>query len=118
MVTRSGNRASVLDALAAAHQKHDPFYRRAAKSWRKRATVLLTITKRARDFNEMRQWQSQSQAQAQSEMVAQKIEPDELRHQAAPQPAQTSAEETAKAAIKPRLIPPEVPKKQSRGIRM
>ena len=118
MVTRSGNRASVLDALAAAYQKHDAFYRRVAKSWGKRAAVLMTSSKRARDFNEMRQWQSQSQAQAQSEMVAPTIEPDEIHQQAVPQPAQTPVEETVKPAIKPSLILPEVPKKQSRGIRM
>jgi len=117
-ITRSGNRASVLDALAAAYQKHDAFYRRVVKSWGKRVAILMTNSKRARDFNEIRQWQSQSQTQAQSEFVTQKMEPDEVRQQAVPQPVQTPAEKTVKPNIKRQVIPPEIPKKQSRGIRM
>jgi len=108
----------VLDALAAAYQKHDAFYRRVVKSWGKRAAILMTNSKRARDFNEMRQWQSQSQAQTQTEGVEQKAESHELNQEPVQKPEQIPVKESVEPNIKPQQILPPAPKKQSRGIRV
>jgi hypothetical protein len=78
----------------------------------------MTNSKRAREFRALRQRQNQSQAQAQTETVKQTVESNEPRQQAVQQPAQSQATETTEPKIKPHLIFPEVPKKQSRGIRM
>jgi ATP-dependent exoDNAse (exonuclease V) alpha subunit len=112
-ITRSGDRPSVVDALIAHDRKHDPFYRLIEQRWGQRVALTMTNSKRAREFREMRQRQIQSQAQ--TETV--KIEPDEIRQQPTQKLAQPQTVETAEPKIKPHLIFPEVPKKQSRGYR-
>jgi hypothetical protein len=112
-ITRSGDRPSVVDALIAHDRKHDPFYRLIEQRWGQRVALTMTNSKRAREFREMRQRQIQSQAQ--TETV--KIEPDEIRQQPTQKLAQPQTVETAEPKIKPHLIFPEVPKKQSHGYR-
>ena len=110
-ITRSGQRPSVVDALIAHYRKHNSFFRLIERSWGTRMALTMTNSKRAREFRELRQNQKQEQTEAV------KIEPDEISHEPAPKQAQTSAEETVEPKIKPHLISPEVPKKQSRGYR-
>ena len=100
------------------YRKHDAFYRRVAKSWGKRAAVIMTNCKRARDFNETRQWQSQSQAQTQTEGVEQKAESYEQNQEPVQKPEQIPVTESVEPKIKPHQILPPAPKKQSRGIRV
>jgi conjugative relaxase-like TrwC/TraI family protein len=57
-ITRSGDRLSVLDLLAAHYQKN-PLYRLIAKRWGKRAAVLMTNSRRAREHEAIRQTQTQ-----------------------------------------------------------
>jgi conjugative relaxase-like TrwC/TraI family protein len=109
-ITRSGDRLSVMDLLAA-HYQNDSFYRRVEQRWGKRAAVLMTKNQRAREFEAMRQRQNQIQAQ----VVEQKIEPDGLRQQSA---QETPAKELVGVKIKSQPIQAEVPKKQSQGVRM
>jgi conjugative relaxase-like TrwC/TraI family protein len=84
-ITRSGDRPSVLEMLAAAYQKYDPFYRRMEKIWGQQMAVRMTKKRRARQFQELRQ----RQARAQTEAVGQKIETHELPQPPAQTPAQT-----------------------------
>jgi crotonobetainyl-CoA:carnitine CoA-transferase CaiB-like acyl-CoA transferase len=76
----------------------------------------MTNSRRAREFRELRQRQSQKVAQTQTETAAQKIEPDEMRRQPVSKPSQIPADEAVEPKIKPRRIIPEVPK-PSRGYR-
>ncbi len=57
-ITRSGNRLSVLDLLAA-HYQNNPLYRLIAKRWGKRRAVLMTNSRRAREHEAIRQTQTQ-----------------------------------------------------------
>ena len=57
-ITRSGDRLSVLDLLAA-HYQNDPRYRLIAKRWGKRTAVLMTNSRRAREHEAIRQAQTQ-----------------------------------------------------------
>ena len=57
-ITRSGNRLSVLDLLAA-HYQNNPLYRLIAQRWGKRAAVLLTKSRIAREHEAIRQTQTQ-----------------------------------------------------------
>lgn len=57
-ITRSGDRLSVLDLLAA-HYQNDPRYRLIAQRWGKRAAVLMTQSRRAREHEAIRQTQTQ-----------------------------------------------------------
>jgi len=57
-ITRSGNRPSVLDMLAA-HYQNKPHYRLIAQRWGKRAAVLMTNSRRAREHEANRQTQTQ-----------------------------------------------------------
>ena len=57
-ITRSGDRLSVLDLLAA-HYQNDPLYRLIAQRWGKRAAVLMTQSRRAREYEAIRQTQTQ-----------------------------------------------------------
>ena len=57
-ITRSGDRLSVLDLLAA-HYQNNPLYRLIAKRWGKRTAVLLTNSRRAREHEAIRQAQTQ-----------------------------------------------------------
>jgi conjugative relaxase-like TrwC/TraI family protein len=113
-ITRSGDRLSVMDLLAA-HYRNDPFYRQIEKVWGRWAAVIMTKSRHARKVHEMRQRQNQNQAQ--TETVAQKLEPGETLQQPAQKLAQPPAGETAEPKIKHHLIPPNVPKKQARGYR-
>jgi hypothetical protein len=56
--TRSGDRLSVLDLLAA-HYQNDPRYRLIALRWGKRAAVLPTKSRIAREHEAIRQTQTQ-----------------------------------------------------------
>jgi hypothetical protein len=109
-ITRSADRPSVMDLLAA-HFQNDRFYRLIEQRWGQRAAVLMTQNKRAQEFRERRQ----RQRQAQAETV--KIEPDETRQQPAQQLAQPQTEETAELKTKFHVIHPEAPQKKSRGYR-
>ena len=68
-ITRSGDRPSVLDILAA-HYQNDPFYRLIEQRWGQRAAVVMTKNRRARQFREMRQRQIQRQTQSQTQAEA------------------------------------------------
>jgi len=57
-ITRSGDRLSVLDLLAA-HYQNNPLYRLLAKRRGKRAAVLMTQSRRAREHEAIRQTQTQ-----------------------------------------------------------
>jgi conjugative relaxase-like TrwC/TraI family protein len=57
-ITRSGDRLSVLDLLAT-HYQNNPRYRLIAQRWGKRAAVLLTNSRRAREHEAIRQAQTQ-----------------------------------------------------------
>lgn len=57
-ITRSGDRLSVLDLLAA-HYQNNPLYRLIAQRWGKRAAVLMTQNRRAREHEAIRQTQTQ-----------------------------------------------------------
>jgi conjugative relaxase-like TrwC/TraI family protein len=114
-ITRSGERPSVVDALIAHYRKHDPTYRLMERNWGTRAALTMTNSKRAREFREMRQRQNQSQAQ--TETIKQTVESNEPRQQPVQTPAQSHMAKTTEPKIKPHLIFPEVPKKQSRGYR-
>ena len=57
-ITRSGDRLSVLDLLAA-HYQNNPLYRLIAKRWGKRAAVLMTKSRMAREHEAIRQAQTQ-----------------------------------------------------------
>ncbi len=57
-ITRSGDRLSVLDLLAA-HYQNDPRYRLIAQRWGKRAAVLMTKSRMAREHEAIRQAQTQ-----------------------------------------------------------
>jgi hypothetical protein len=109
-ITRSADRPSVMDLLAA-HYQNDRFYRLIEQRWGQRAAVIMTQNKRAQAFRELRQRQRQAQT------AAIKIEPDEIRQQPAQKLAQPQTGETAELKTKPHLIHPEAPKKQSRGYR-
>jgi conjugative relaxase-like TrwC/TraI family protein len=52
-ITRSGDRPSVLDLLAA-HYQHDPRYRRIEQRWGQRAAVIMTKNRRAQKCEAMR----------------------------------------------------------------
>jgi len=117
-ITRSGDRPSVVDALIAHYRKHNSFFRLIERSWGTRLALTMTNSKRAGEFRALRQRQKQSQAQAQTETNKQTVESNEPRQQPVQTPAQSQAAETAEPKIKPHLIQPEAPKKQSRGIRM
>ena len=117
-ITRSGDRPSVVDALIAHYRKHNSFFRLIEQRWGTRLALTMTNSKRAGEFRALRQRQKQSQAQAQTETNKQTVESNEPRQQPVQTPAQSQAAETAEPKIKPHLIQPEVPKKQSRGIRM
>jgi conjugative relaxase-like TrwC/TraI family protein len=116
-ITRSGDRPSVVDALTAHYRKHDSFFRLIEQRWGTRMALTMTNSKRAREFRELRQRQNQSQAQAQTETIKQTVESTEPRQQPVQTPAQSHMAETTEPKIKPHLIFPEVPKKQSRGYR-
>ena len=57
-ITRSGDRLSVLDLLAA-HYQNDPRYRLIAQRWGKRAAVLMNKSRMAREHEAIRQTQTQ-----------------------------------------------------------
>ncbi len=108
-ITRSADRPSVMDLLAAYYQ-NDRLYRLIEQRWGQRAAVIMTQSKRAREFQElMTKWQSQTEAV--------KIEPDETRQQPAQKLAQPQTGETAELKTKPHLIHPEASQKKSRGYR-
>ena len=109
-ITRSADRPSVMDLLAA-HFQNDRFYRLIEQRWGRRAAVIMTQSKRAQEFRELRQRQRQAQT------AAIKIEPDEIRQQPAQKLAQPQIDETAELKTKPHRIHPEAPQKQSRGYR-
>ena len=116
-ITRSGDRPSVVDALMAHYRKHDSFFRMIEQRWGQRVALTMTNSKRAREFRALRQRQNQSQAQAQTETIKQTVESNEPRQQSVQTPAQSHMAETTEPKIKPHLIFPEVPKKQSHGYR-
>ncbi len=117
-ITRSGDRLSALDALTAHYRKHDPLYRLIEKRWGQLAAITMTKSKRAREFRELRQNQSQGQEQMPAKVVEQKVEPNELRPETVREPVRAQIEETVEHNTQPKPIQPEPPKKQSRGIRM
>ncbi len=107
-ITRSADRPSVMDLLAAYYQ-NDRHFRLIEQRWGQRAAVIMTMSKRAREFRELRQRQSQTEAV--------KIEPDETRQQPAQKLTQPQSGETAELKTKPHQIHPEAPQKKSRGYR-
>jgi hypothetical protein len=116
-ITRHGDRSSVVDALIAHYRKHNLFFRMIEQRCGTRLALTMTNSKRAREFRALRQRQNQSQSQAQTETIKQTVESNESCQQPVQTPAQSQAAETAEPKIKPHLIFPKVPKKQSRGYR-
>jgi conjugative relaxase-like TrwC/TraI family protein len=67
-ITRSADRPSVMDLLAA-HFQNDRFYRLIEQRWGRRAAVLMTQNRRAEEFKAMRR----KRMQTQSVTVGQKV---------------------------------------------
>ena len=63
-ITRSADRPSVMDLLAA-HYQNDRFYRLIEQRWGRRAAVIMTKNRRARKCEAMRQAQTLVQSFAQ-----------------------------------------------------
>ena len=60
-ITRSADRPSVMDLLAA-HYQNDRFYRLIEQRWGQRAAVLMTKNRRAQECEVMRQTQQVSKS--------------------------------------------------------
>jgi conjugative relaxase-like TrwC/TraI family protein len=112
-ITRSGDRPSVMDALIAHYRRYDPYFRIMEPLWGTRMALIMTNRKRHGRFHEIRRRQRQAQAEA----VKLTVESNEPCPQLVQTPPQSHMAETAEPKIKPPLIFPEVPKKQSRGYR-
>ncbi|HKW31348.1 MAG TPA: MobF family relaxase [Verrucomicrobiae bacterium] len=64
-ITRRGDQPAIMDILAA-HYQNDPFYRLIEQSWGQRTAVIMTKSRRARQFRELRQRQAQERTQSQT----------------------------------------------------
>jgi len=111
-ITRSADRPSVMDLLAA-HYQNDPSYRRFEQRWGQRAAVIRTRHRRAQKCKARRLNQTQNQGEA----IGQKVEPDEIKQKPAQQQAQSQTE-TVGLKVEPEQNQAEAPKQQSRSMRI